>query len=411
MHIGKNSIYEQLSSDEMERLRKYLDSRFAKRRSANKIGVVFDILHSCILRCVGCGTNACYQATETPVACAPSLKEIELVFQKLRTFSDDTGKDIFVNIGGGEPFLRSDIVEIIQLASSYFGCDNVGVDTNAALEHSDSMIRSVMPYLSYVGVSINGLKEYHNWWAHCDFDAFSRALHTVNSLCGTDEYRKKIEVTSVATKQNLNELPMLMELLAQGGVMNYSVHRAMAVGRMSLHPELIPDAADYLRLFVDLLTASETNGLNFHIHHSIESIHAALLLGIDTYAYDHIGNPDGLSSIGIDPECNVVFDPWCTAGIWKKLSAGNLLTSNQSISELIHAPNSVFEKAAACTSFSSKCNGCQVKCSGGSRIVAATNSLRGRNINNTSEEEIYTAMQTVDPACPLYVCQEGTETT
>ena len=84
MHIGKNSIYEQLSSDEMERLRKYLDSRFAKRRSANKIGVVFDILHSCILRCVGCGTNACYQATETPVACAPSLKEIELVFQKLR---------------------------------------------------------------------------------------------------------------------------------------------------------------------------------------------------------------------------------------------------------------------------------------------------------------------------------------
>lgn len=260
-----------------------------------------------------------------------------------------------------------------------------------------------MQYVSYIGTSINGLRDYHNWWAgNDDIDAFTQATTTVRNLCKNSTFSSKIEVTSVATKKNMAELPALMQFLADLGIKQYSVHRAIPVGRMALHQDLIPDASDYLHLLISLMHSATSTGLDFHIHHSIESIHAALLLGMDTYLYDHIGNPDALSSIGIDPECNVVFDPWCTTGCWKQLSSGNLLTHPGTLDEMLHTSDSVFQKTAAFTSSDKRCNGCPMKCSGGSRIVAATHELCGRPNNSISAQDIYTAMQAVDPACPLY---------
>ncbi len=403
MQESIKQFYASLSDGTKEELRLYLERRFATRNASPKVGVVFDVLHNCILRCKGCGTNATFSHDMQCVSCAPTITQINNVFFKLKEYSYQTGKRIFVNIGGGEPFLRSDILDILQLAADYFGSENVGVDTNAALDNSEQLLTEAMQYVSYIGTSINGLRDYHNWWAgNDDIDAFTRATTTVRNLCKDAAFSNKIEVTSVATKRNMAELPALMQFLAGLGIKQYSVHRAIPVGRMALHQELIPDASDYLQLLISLIHSATNTGLDFHIHHSIESIHAALLLGMDTYLYDHIGNPDALSSIGIDPECNVVFDPWCTTGCWKQLSAGNLLTYPGPLDEMLHAPDSVFQKTAAFTSSNNRCNGCPMKCSGGSRIVAATHELCGRPNSAISVQDIYAAMQAVDPACPLY---------
>lgn len=403
MQESIKQFYASLSDDIKEELRLYLERRFATRNASLKVGVVFDVLHNCILRCKGCGTNATFSRNMQRVSCTPTITQINKVFFKLKEYSYQTGKRIFVNIGGGEPFLRSDILDILQLAADYFGSENVGVDTNAAMDNSEQLLTEAMQYVSYIGTSINGLRDYHNWWAgNDDIDAFTRATTTVRNLCKDTAFSNKIEVTSVATKRNMAELPALMQLLAGLGIKQYSVHRAIPVGRMALHQELIPDASDYLQLLISLIHSATNTGLDFHIHHSIESIHAALLLGMDTYLYDHIGNPDALSSIGIDPECNVVFDPWCTTGCWKQLSSGNLLTYPGPLDEMLHAPDSVFQKTAAFTSSNNRCNGCSMKCSGGSRIVAATHELCGRPNSAISVQDIYAAMQAVDPACPLY---------
>lgn len=403
MQESIKQFYASLNDDTKEKLRVYLERRFEARNASPKMGVVFDVLHNCILRCKGCGTNATFSRNMQPVSCAPTITQINKVFFKLKEYSYQTGKRIFINIGGGEPFLRRDILDILQLAADYFGSENVGVDTNAALDNSEQLLTEAMQYVSYVGTSINGLRDYHNWWAgNDDIDAFTRATKTVRNLCKDPAFSNKIEVTSVATKRNMAELPALMQFLADLGIKQYSVHRAIPVGRMALHQDLIPDASDYLQLLISLIHSATNTGLDFHIHHSIESIHAALLLGMDTYLYDHIGNPDALSSIGIDPECNVVFDPWCTTGCWKQLSAGNLLTYPGPLDEMLHAPDSVFQKTAAFTSSNNRCNGCPMKCSGGSRIVAATHELCGRSNSAISVQDIYAAMQAVDPACPLY---------
>lgn len=396
-------FYSEFSDDEIKQLQIYLNKRFADRKSASKVGVVFDVLHNCVLKCKGCGTNAIFLQDMNRVSCIPTLEQIDKIFIKLTEYSEQTGKKIFLNIGGGEPFLRQDIIEILHLAAEYFGSENVGVDSNAVLKDAELFLSEAMQYVSYVGVSINGLKDYHNWWAgNNEIDAFTRSTTTVRNLCANPTFRKKIEVTSVATKKNMDELPSLMHFLSDIGVRSYSVHRAIPVGRMALNRELIPNAKDYLYLLVSLINSANSTGVDFHMHHSIESIHAAILLGVDTYLWDHIGNPDAHSSIGIGPDCNVVFDPWCTSGCWKQLSAGNILTSSSSLDEMIRAEDSVFQRTAKITSLNNRCNGCKVLCSGGSRIVAATHVLCEQPYKLISTEDIYSAMQAVDPACPLF---------
>ena len=156
MQESIKQFYASLSDDIKEELRLYLERRFATRNASPKVGVVFDVLHNCILRCKGCGTNATFSRNMQRVSCTPTITQINKVFFKLKEYSYQTGKRIFVNIGGGEPFLRSDILDILQLAADYFGSENVGVDTNAALDNSEQLLTEAMQYVSYIGTSING---------------------------------------------------------------------------------------------------------------------------------------------------------------------------------------------------------------------------------------------------------------
>lgn len=400
-----DNFYSALSTEQMDMLKKHLMSRFEFRKSKREFGVVFDILHQCDLNCRGCGTNASFTNEKAVDVGKPSLKEIILVFEKIKNYADSRGVPVFINIGGGEPFLRRDILEILKMASEYFGVSGVGVDTNGTLDNSYELISSALEFVSYVGISINGLEEYHNWWAgNNKINAFQRSLSVVERLCQNTAIVGKIEVTSVASKKNISELPDLMDKLATKGVKNYSIHRAMPIGRMALHPELIPDANDYLKLLVTIIERSKSNGLAVHLHHSIESIHATLLMGLKTYVPDKIGNPDAGSSLGIEPEGHLVFDPWCTTGIWKTLSGGNIYEENADFSEILEGEGSgtIFDLANMYTAPHLRCRGCGYDCSGGSRIAAAANVLNSIKKDEITESHILDAMTQVDPSCPLF---------
>lgn len=400
-----DGFYSSLSENQMAILRDHLNSRFEFRKSKREFGVVFDILHQCDLNCVGCGTKATY-TTETELDIqTPSLDNITSTYEKIKKYSDKKGIPVFINIGGGEPFLRKDIIEVLKRASEYFGVKGVGVDTNGTLDNAFDLISDALKYVSYVGISINGLEEYHNWWAGSKkINAFQRSLDVVKRLCSNEEIRKKIEVTSVASTKNIAELPELMDVLSSIGVENYSIHRAMPIGRMAKHPELIPSADEYLQLLVSIIERSHKNGLAVHLHHSIESIHATLLLGLNTYAPDKIGNPDAGSSLGIEPEGNLVFDPWCTTGIWKTLSGGNIFEEDTDLIEILDGSGrgTIFDLAKTYTAPHLRCHGCTMECSGGSRIAAAANMLNEMNEDEIGDWHIYDAMVQKDPACPLF---------
>jgi MoaA/NifB/PqqE/SkfB family radical SAM enzyme len=403
-------IYSGISEEQLDMLKAHLKSRFEFRNSKREFGIVFDILHQCDLKCRGCGTNASFTYEKSLDVVTPTITDIKKAFVKIKDYADEIRVPVFVNIGGGEPFLRKDIIEILKSASEHFGISGVGVDTNGTLENSFDLISEALPHVSYVGISINGLEEYHNWWAgNRNFNAFQRSLGVVEQLCNNAEYVDKIEVTSVASKRNIAEIPDLMDMLQLKGVKNYSLHRAMAIGRMAHYPEIIPDAHDYLKLLLAIIERSKTNRLAVHLHHSIESIHATLLLGLNTYVPDKIGNPDAGSSLGIEPEGHLVFDPWCTTGIWKSLSSGNIFDDAIDLKSAIEGTGNgtVFDLAKTYTAPHLRCEGCEYECSGGSRIAAAANALNNINHSEITDLHILDAMTKIDPACPLYEQKMG----
>lgn len=402
-------FYNQFSEEDLALVKEYLSKRYQKKRKTRKLGIVYDILHECDLACIGCGTDAKYHGSQRIDIQEPSLYQMRILFKKIKDYASSISIPVFMNIGGGEPFLRNDIIYVLKAASEHFGVSGVGVDTNGTLDESFSLISQAMEFSSYVGISINGLEEYHNWWAGTNrINPYRRSMETAKKLCNEGEtYRDKLEITSVATKKNLKDIPVLMQHLADMGVKNYSIHRAMPVGRMFRHPELFPSAAEYFQLLIDVIKASRRTGLDAHIHHSIEAIHETLLLGMETYVPDKAGDPDIGSSIGIEPEGHVVFDPWCTSGMWKQLcSPGCIYDDNLSLESLLSDKGSVFDLTQTYTGPHLRCNGCKNPCSGGSRIVAAACELIGINEKNTMLTDLLSSMSCIDPACPLFVEDE-----
>jgi MoaA/NifB/PqqE/SkfB family radical SAM enzyme len=364
---------------------------------------VYDILHRCNLACIGCGTNAIFINALCVKDASPTLVEIEKVFKKIKCYQEKTKKSVFINIGGGEPFLRFDILDVLKIAAEYFSPSSVGVDTNGSLPNSFELISEALPYVSFLGISIDGLESYHNWWSgNSKINAFRNSTTVAKKLCDNPEWQKKIEISSVATTKNYADIPALIEFLSGLGIKNYSVHRAMPVGRMANRIDLIPNAEQYLDLLVSMIETARNHQMNVHLHHSIESIYATLLLNLKTFLPDKIGNPDMASSIGIEPEGLVVFDPWCTTGTWKMLNAGNILDENINLYDLLETKNgSILDTAKVYTAPNVRCNCCRHECSGGSRIAAAVNYLHNIDSEITITD-IYGAMTEVDPVCPLY---------
>ena len=396
-------FYQKLSDADITHLREYLTNRFEQIPPKKRLSIVFDLLHECDLKCVGCGTNAVCVARPDHVLhfhSGPSLEQIRVVLQKCKSYALQNDMDIFVNFGGGEPFLRPDILDILEMSANMFGSDSVGIDTNATLDCSFERISAAMPFVSYIGISINGMHDYHNWWSGITaFDAFDRATDVIRKLCRNPSWSKKLEVTSVATKENLLDIPDLLAFLRELGVQQYSIHRAIPVGRMAVHQELIPSAADYLNLLLMLI--NQDTGIQAHTHHSIESIHAAILFGIDTYSGDTPGTPNRRSSLGINADCALVFDPWCVTGKWSQLTWGNLLEEND-LDTLLQSRDSFFSLLPPYTSRSARCHGCIQPCSGGSRIVAATTALNGKKTSGIDVSTLGKALCAVDPACPYF---------
>lgn len=165
MRTDSKTLYDFLSDDQISILERHLQSRFANNYRNEKFNVVFDLLHQCDINCVGCGTNAiCIKGIQKIENPELTFEDIEKILLKIRCYADKTNKEVFINFGGGEPFLRNDIIQILKRAYELFGANGVGIDTNASLIDSYELISQATPYVSYIGVSINGLHDYHNWW-------------------------------------------------------------------------------------------------------------------------------------------------------------------------------------------------------------------------------------------------------
>ena len=405
-------MLEPYSQTQINRLKIHLQRRMLAPAKEAGLGVVYDLTYWCNLSCKGCGVyakhyNRAGKLKPSEAECTTS--DVVSILTKLkRHLCNNNISQYFINFGGGEPFMRTDIFEILHAACEMFGRDHIGVDSNGSFLFKDDLIR-IAELVSYLGISLDGPKDYHDWWrqgeSRADESSFDLAVRAIKEALAIPALANNLEVSSVATKNNLSELPTLVEYIADLGVKHYSVHRSMAVGRLAQCVEIIPSAQEYLRLLITILERSEALNIEVHFHHSIESIYATLLLGIDTFSSAKTGEPDRRSSIGIDPNGEVFFDPWCMVKPWNLLSGGSIRDFTE-FEEIV--ASGILSLAREYSRQDVRCEGCRMPCSGGSRIAAATMKLHGtagKDISLITLTQIMEAMAARDPACPL--CEKG----
>ncbi|HGA0700411.1 hypothetical protein BVG00_22650 [Bacillus cereus] len=400
-----------ISDKQMGLLKKHLLKRFQEREAKTGLSIVYDVTYMCNQACPGCCVSAIAykKGREIPMeAHGSDIEGIRKVLVKIREYLDTRPDlDFFLDFGGGELTLRPDYKEIIRMASDMFGVNSVGINTNGTRASIEDMLE-IEPYISYIGISIDGLEEYHNRWRRTveGGNAFEKSTGLISQMLKYPSLRDKLDITTVPTKKNMHEIPQLMRELNKMGIKNYSVHRAMQVGRFWAKDDLVPNKEDYFKLLLDIIDTNEELGMNVHLHHSIESIYTALLLGVNTYAGDNIGNPDRKASLGIDPWGRIFFDPWCTVEPWEKLAKSSLLNDDITFEEILKEHGGVSDLVESFCRKEIRCKGCNVGCSGGNRIAAAANHIRtnfGLKARETTREHLLDAMSSVDPVCPLYV--------
>ena len=410
--IGYLRKYYQLNEETIKMSSEYLLDRKNEMENKDIFGVVYDITYLCNLNCLHCGVNAkCVRDVDKHLYYEKNFDEVIVILEKIHNYIKTRNiKCYFLMFGGGEPFIRKDIKEILKYASTLFGSENIGINTNGTICGIEDL-DEIKDFVGTIEISLDGFKDYHNEWRKTSKnsfiqDPFTRTSELIKESTKRTSLKSKIEVSSMITKDNLKDFPDFVNFLSGNGVENFSAHRPMPVGRLENHLDKIPSFQEFLQLLLHVAKLRNTlkpKMNDLHIHHSLESIFSVMFLGSDIFQSENIMSSKR-HSIGIDPYGNVYMDPWCMVPPYNKLKGGNLFT-NQTLEKIIHSKDSIISIADEITKQSNRCAQCRLPCSGGMRFNALASyisNIRKSGITEITDSHLIIGLSKIDPACPLF---------
>ena len=157
---------------------------------------------------------------------------------------------VFVIVTGGEPLMRSDIVECgLGIYERGFPWGMVSNGLALTAEKLQALLQAGMHSMT---ISIDGLRENHNWMRghELSFDRVDRALSLLACVkegakgcdgIATDGARYpyfKYDVVTCVTEHNYEELSSLREYLIKKGVNAWRLFTVFPVGRAASDPKL-----------------------------------------------------------------------------------------------------------------------------------------------------------------------------
>lgn len=180
---------------------KKLPSHLLQFSADKKPVVVWNCTQACNLRCRHCYASCAdgvvdqYQMT-TQESC--------IMIDDLATF----GVPVLL-FSGGEPLLRSDLYELASYAVSK-GMRAV-ISTNGTLITADIAKKLKEIGLSYVGISLDGLEEQHNYFRRSE-TAFSRSIQAIKHCLNAGI---KVGIRLTLQKLNFKQLPEIFQLIKE----------------------------------------------------------------------------------------------------------------------------------------------------------------------------------------------------
>ncbi|MCK5702956.1 MAG: radical SAM protein, partial [Cyclobacteriaceae bacterium] len=144
-------------------------SHHGSRVKGNKPIVVWNMTRQCNLNCLHCYAKATKNASND-----------EFTTEEAKALMDDVAKynsPVFL-FSGGEPFMRRDLIELIEYANSI----NLRpvISTNGTLITKEKAIQAKKAGVKYIGVSLDGMAETNDKFRGLD-GAFEMAIKGIKN--------------------------------------------------------------------------------------------------------------------------------------------------------------------------------------------------------------------------------------
>jgi len=240
-------------------LLKVLRYRLARIGVANvgmPLIVTFSITNKCNSRCKTC--NVWKQPNRSSEEL--SLDEVEKIFKSI-------GKLYFLNISGGEPFLRNDIVEIIRLGQRYMHPNLIHIPSNGLLtDLIETRVREIFEVISRktfltIKLSLDGIGELHDDIRGVK-NNFTKVIETYSRLSNLrKEYPNfHLGFNTIISKFNLNHLDEIIEYARSLNPDSYVTEIAENRAELfNLFDDITPDTETYEKLILSFKESMKKN--------------------------------------------------------------------------------------------------------------------------------------------------------
>lgn len=219
------------------------DRSFAPRRERKKqlsapLFVIWEITGACNLKC-----KHCLSSSGKPHPDELNTQEAKRLIDALEEM-----KVFNISFSGGEPLVRPDIFELLGYASQR----RVGMDllTNGYMITPKVIKRLNDTDIFSVQVSLDGTERTHDNFRGIK-GSYERAIEAVRLL---REANFTVSISSAVTKQNVNEIPRIIDLAVDLGANLYKTTLFMPAGRgkgnideLVLTPSEVKDFSSMLR--------------------------------------------------------------------------------------------------------------------------------------------------------------------
>ena len=209
----------------------------------------FEVTSRCNALCDHCGSRC------------TSDKQDELSPEVFKKVLSDVAKNfgtktIMLNITGGEPLIRKDLFDITEYTDK-LGF-KWGLVTNGMLITDDVINKMRETHMSTITISLDGMKKTHEEFRHVP-GSFDKIISAIEKLKKAN-FAEHIQVTFIATKKNISELPEVYRLLSMLGIDSFRISGIDPIGRAKDNENLMLSQEDYFFLF-DFMKKHQTSSL------------------------------------------------------------------------------------------------------------------------------------------------------
>lgn len=241
----------------------YRLNRWFGRKKFDPMTLTYSVTAACQSRCKTCQIGARFCQDPTRPKKDLKLDEIEKIFKTMKPV-------YFFNMSGGEPFMRDDLPEIVELACKYLKPRVVHTPTNAILSdkiirNTERIIQIVRDYDPTVPVtvkpSIDGVGDKHDEIRGVKGN-FKCLLKTIEGLKVLEEKYDNfhLELGTVISNFNINDLDEIEDFVHSLGVESYRNEVAECRTEFfNLEDEITPPAEVYQKLIKDFARKVEEN--------------------------------------------------------------------------------------------------------------------------------------------------------